>query len=73
MKKLLLIILGLAVIAGSVYFAATYKPKPDETKTVGQPQPVLQPSTPPDNDFTVPELEDFDREINDLDQSINQL
>ena len=76
MKKIFLLILGLAIIGGGIYFGSNLKPKPDETKTVGQPENAIQPTTPSDSgtgDLTVPELEDFDQEVQDLDKSINQL
>ena len=73
MKKIILLILSLALIAGAIYFGGNLKPKPDETKTVGQPEKVIQASSSPNDDLTVPELEDFDQEVQNLDQSINQL
>lgn len=78
MKKLILTILGLALAGGLFYFIS--QPKPDETKTTGEPEMITAPAVSQDTDLTTieseltaTELEDFDQEINELDQSINQL
>lgn len=68
MKKLFLLILGLGIIAGLFYFST--KPTVDETKTEGEPEESL---TTIDQELSATELEDFDQEIQALDQSINQL
>ncbi len=67
MKKLFLLILGLGIIAGLFYFST--KKIPDETKTVGEPESL----TTIDEELSATELEDFDQEIEALDESINQL
>ena len=78
MKKLFLLILGLGVIAGLFYFFT--KPAVDETKTTGDEESMEIIELSPDNSLTTidqelqaTELEDFDQEIQALDQSINQL
>lgn len=76
MKKIILLIIGLGIIGGGIYFGRNLKPKADETKTVGQPEKIIQPKSSPSpnaDDWTVPELEDFDQEVQNLDKSINQL
>lgn len=76
MKKLTLLILVLALVAGGIYGSSKLKSKSDETKTQGEPAKINQTTptaTSGDNDLTVPELEDFDQEVQALDQSINQL
>ncbi|MDP4031132.1 MAG: hypothetical protein Q8P47_02495 [Candidatus Beckwithbacteria bacterium] len=67
MKKLFLLILGLGIIAGLFYFST--KPTVDETKTTGEAEESMEIN----DDLSVPELEDFDQEIQGLDESINQL
>ena len=78
MKKLIPIILGLALAGGLFYFLS--QPRPDETKTQGEPEEVTTPAvseddslTTIDQDLSATELEDFDQEIQALDKSINQL
>lgn len=79
MKKIALIILGLALAGGLVYFFN--QPKTDETKTVGQPEEFMETANlTPDNSLTTidselqaTEFNDFDQEIQALDKSINQL
>lgn len=76
MKKIILVILSLTLIAGVIYFTGNLKPKPDETKTQAEPEnsgQTIPPANTNDNDLTVPGLEDFDQEVQNLDQSINQL
>ncbi len=78
MKKIFLLILGLGLIAGLFYFFT--KPTVDETKTTGEPESMEIIELSPDNSLTTidqelqaTELNDFDQEIQALDQSINQL
>lgn len=84
MKKLILIILGLALAGGLVYWSG--QKRPDETKTQGLPAPAGEPEaittplvseddslTTIDSELSATELEDFDQEIEALDESINQL
>jgi len=78
MKKLFLLILGLGIIAGLYYYST--KPIVDETKTTGEPEEISTPAAPEneslttiDSELQATELEDFDQEINALDESINQL
>lgn len=78
MKKLILILVSLAIVGGVFYFIS--RPKPDETKTVSEPEALTLPAVSEDTDLTTidqelqaTELGDFDKEINELDQSINQL
>ena len=78
MKKLLLLILGLGIIAGLFYFST--KKMPDETKTEGETETVTAPAVSEDDSLTTidqelsaTELEDFDQEVQALDKSINQL
>lgn len=73
MKKIILLILGLTLITGVIYLGVNLKPKADETKTQGEPEKIIQASSSPTDDLTVPELEDFDQEVQNLDKSINQL
>ena len=69
MKKLILIILGLA-LAGSLFYFLS-QPRPDETKTQGEPEDDSL--TTIDQELSATELQDFDQEIQALDKSINQL
>ena len=78
MKKIALIILGLALIGSLFYFLN--QPKTDETKTTGEPEAITAPAVSEDTSLTTidaelsaTELEDFDQEIQALDKSINQL
>ena len=79
MKKLTLTILGLALAGGLFYFFT--KPGVDETKTEGQPEESMEIiELSPDTSLTTIDQElqattlfDFDKEIQALDQSINQL
>ena len=83
MTKTFLIILGLIAAAGLVYF--TSQPRPDQTKTQGSPETTITTATPTptisdddslttiDQELESTQLEDFDQEIDTLDDSINQL
>lgn len=78
MKKLILIIFGLALTASLFYYLN--RPKPDETKTQSGSDELIAPAvsendslTAIDAELSATELEDFDQEIDALDESINQL
>ena len=79
MKKIVLLIFGLALVFGLGY--AALQPKTDETKTTGEPEETTEiielseddSLTTIDSELSATELSDFDQEIQALDQSINQL
>ena len=82
MKKITLLIFALALVAGLFYFFN--QPKPDETKTQSESEELIAPAVRPtvsendslttiDAELSATELQDFDQEIQALDESINQL
>lgn len=78
MKKLILIIFGLTLMAGLFYYLN--RPKIDDTKTQDEPEAITAPAVSSDDSLTTidaelsaTELDDFDQEIQALDESINQL
>jgi hypothetical protein len=74
MKKLIFLIVGLAIVSGLVYYALTLQPKPNETQTSNLPGISEDTSlTTIDSELNSTEVPDFDQEIQALDQSINQL
>lgn len=68
MKKILILAIFSLILTGCLLTKKT-----DETKTQAEPENIIQASSSPNDDLTVPELEDFDQEVQDLDKSINQL
>lgn len=71
MKKILILAIFSLILTGCLPIKKT-----DETKTQAEPENIRQtaPTASPNNDdLTVPELEDFDQEVQNLDKSINQL
>ena len=82
MKKLTLLIFALALVGGLFYFFN--QPQPDETKTQSESEELIAPAVSPalseddslttiDAELSATELQDFDQEIQALDESINQL
>lgn len=73
MKKIILLLLALGIIFGVGYLITT--PKPDETKTTDETEELAPDNslTSIDQELSATEIQDFDQEIQALDESINQL
>lgn len=79
MKKIILLLAGLGLAAGLLYFSS--RPVNNETKTTGQPEQAQQSPelstdtslTTIDQELSATDLTDFDQEIQSLDKSISQL